>query len=360
MHRAFYTKPDHRGLWLYSRKPIAAIEPESILSPGDGAISRAAHLRWHPLRGEWVIYAAHRQDRTFMPGPESNPLARSADPQRPTELPVGQYDVAVFENRFPSLVSDPEPPSPISGVRVARAEGRCEVVVYSPSPETSLGQLSTDQIALILEVLADRTREMAALGLNYVLPFENRGAEMGVTLHHPHAQIYGYAFVPAEIVRTAKVLRSHFEKHGEDLVARLAETECAAKTRVVAQTDLAVAFVPPFARFPYENWIVPLRAGADLTNLTRAEGCDMAALLREVLQRLDKLWDIRMPYLMSLNQAPSDGEAHPYWTLRIEIWPTRRARDKLKFLAGTELAAGVFTCDVMPETAAAELRALSP
>jgi UDPglucose--hexose-1-phosphate uridylyltransferase len=194
--------------------------------------------------------------------------------------------------------------------------------------------------------------------MSYILPFENRGTEMGVTLHHPHSQIYGYGFVPGDIARTAAALRLHKEKHGEDLVAQLARTELAARTRVIAAAEHAVAFVPPFARFPYEIWLVPFRAGADLIDLTTEERMDLAALLQQALRRLDGLWGVPMPYLMSVNQAPS-GLSHPEWTLRIEIWPTRRSRDKLKFLAGTELAAGVFASDVLPEAAAAQLRAVA-
>ena len=358
MHRAFYTKPDKRGLWLYSRQPIKAIPQERILAPGEGPVSRAAHLRWHPLRQEWVIYAAHRQDRTYMPGRDSNPLAQSEDPNRPTELPVGDYDVAVFENRFPSLVLHPEQPDSVAGVASKPAVGRCEVIVFSADPELSLWMLPVDHIALVLEVLADRTVEMAASGISYVLPFENRGTEMGVTLHHPHAQIYGYGFVPAEMSRAGAALSLHKEKCAEDLVVRLAQDERAMRIRLVAEADHAVAFVPPFARFPYETWLVPLRPGADLINLTGPERTDLAWLLKEVLQRLDRLWGVPMPYLMTVNQAPSEATDHPEWTLRIEIWPTRRSREKLKFLAGTELAAGVFASDVLPETAAAQLRAV--
>jgi UDPglucose--hexose-1-phosphate uridylyltransferase len=131
------------------------------------------------------------------------------------------------------------------------------------------------------------------------------------------------------------------------------------RIRVISEAEHAIAFVPAFARFPYETWVIPCRAGADLTSLTTAERNDIASLLRQVLQRMDELWNLPMPYLMSINQAPLDMINCGNWTLRIEIWPTRRSRDKLKFLAGTELAAGVFASDVLPERAAAELRAVA-
>jgi UDPglucose--hexose-1-phosphate uridylyltransferase len=181
---------------------------------------------------------------------------------------------------------------------------------------------------------------------------------MGVTLHHPHSQIYGYGFVPSLVARATAAQREFKSHTGRNLVSQLAEEECALGTRLIASRQHAVAFVPPFARYPYETWIVPTRSGADLLTLTPLEQMDVASLLAEVLQRLDRLWDMPMPYLLTLNQAPFDRKDHPEWTLRLEIWPVRRARTKLKFLAGTELGADIFASDVMPEAAAAQLRSV--
>ena len=358
MYRIDYTKPDGRRLWLYAQRPIEPLAAGCIPSPLGDPISRSAHLRWHPVRQEWIAYATHRQDRTFMPAPSSDPFLPTVDRDRPTELPAGDYDVAVFENRFPSLAEQPGEPPAVPGVATSPAFGRCEVIVFCQSPEVSLWQLSVEHIALILQVWADRSREMVEAGIRYVLPFENRGAEIGVSLHHPHGQIYGYGFVPAVVARAVTALREYKRDSGRDLISQLAEDERALQTRLIATREHAVAFVPPFARFPYETWIVPLRAGADLLTLTPSERTDLASLLAEVLQRLDRLWDLPMPYLLTANQAPADGEDHPEWTLRIEVWPVRRTRDKLKFLAGTELGADVFASDVLPEAAAAELRSV--
>jgi len=357
MHCAEYVKPDGRRLWLYGRRPPGPIGP--VPSPFASPVSVDTHLRRHPLLREWVIYASHRQDRTFLPPAENDPLAPTTDPANPTELPSGDYEVAVFENRFPSLVPQPGAVPPVQGADTAPAVGACEVVVFAQEAAQSLGELPTDRISLVLQVWAERTRALARAGMAYVLPFENRGTEMGVTLLHPHGQIYAYGFLPQLQARTLAALREHHERTGADLVADLARAERDRQIRVVAARGGVVAFAPPFGRFPYETWIAPTRSVPDLAGLTAEERTDMAFALSQVLRRLDGLWGRPMPYLMTVNQAPTDGAPHPEWTVRIEIWPIRRAPEKLKFLAGTELGAGVFANDVTPEQAAADLRGVS-
>ena len=223
MYREEYRKPDGRRLWLYGRSPVAARGPIPSPSPVRAALD--THLRRHPILQEWVIYASHRQDRTFLPTAERDPLAPTTDPEHPTELPTGDYDVAVFENRFPSLVPDPAAPPRVEGAETGAAVGACEVVVFSQEPDCSLAKLPVDHITLILDVWADRTCELQRAGMAYVLPFENRGVEMGVTLLHPHGQIYAYGFVPARQARASQSLAAHHERTGRDLVTDLAGAE---------------------------------------------------------------------------------------------------------------------------------------
>lgn len=178
MHVMEYVKPDGRKLWLYGRTPVARLGP--IPSPSPTRIAVDSHLRRHPVLQEWVVYASHRQDRTFLPPSESDPLAPTSDRENPTELPSGDYDVAVFENRFPSLIPDADPAPLIEGTEAASARGACEVVVFARDATKSLGELPLDHIALIFEVWAQRTQALRQAGMAYVLPFENRGREMAV------------------------------------------------------------------------------------------------------------------------------------------------------------------------------------
>jgi UDPglucose--hexose-1-phosphate uridylyltransferase len=348
-------KPDGRALALYSRRPIGAVGA----APTPAAVPSGAnpHLRWHPLRGEWVAYAAHRQSRTFLPPPEYNPLRPSADADHPTELPLGDYDVAVFDNLFPSFALDAHDP-PTLDVPTAPARGRCEVVVYTQDPGGALSRLPVDHVALLLEVWGDRTRRNEALGLRYVLPFENRGVEVGVTLHHPHGQIYSYPFVPPVPARAHALEHAHYESHRRTLLESLIEAEERDGRRMLYAGSAAVAFVPAWARYPYEVWVAPRRAVPGFAALDPVAREDLARALATVLRKYDGLWHRPFPYLLAWYQAPLDGSPHPESHLRAEFLPPYRTETKLKFLAGTELAAGTFAMDALPEDKARELQAV--
>jgi UDPglucose--hexose-1-phosphate uridylyltransferase len=349
-------KPDGRALTLYGLQPIDVEGPAP--APGGPAAAPNPHLRWHPLRGEWVAYASHRQARTFLPPPEYNPLRPAAPGETPTELPRGRYDVAVFDNLFPTLTGRAHDP-PASLVPTMAARGACEVVVFTQDPLARLGTLPLPHLELLLQVWGHRTAVLGARDdVDYVLPFENRGVEVGVTLHHPHGQIYAYPFVPPVPARMHEHERRHFEAHGRTLLGGLLEAELAAGERLLYRGEHALAFVPAWARYPYETWVAPRRAVATLADLQPAERTDLARALKTVLLKFDALWARPFPYLMAWYQAPVDGRPHPEGHLHAEFYPPYRSRDRLKYLAGTELAAGLFANDTLPEERARELQAV--
>ena len=356
MHKLLLTKPDGRALTLYSREPIATAlqAPSPFAEP----LHAAPHLRWHPLRGEWVTYAAFRQGRTFLPPPEYNPLAVTVDPANPTEVPQGQWDIAVFDNRFPSLVAGGNAdPIPSLIVPTAPANGQCEVVVFTQDPNSSLGALPLSHIDLLMEVWGDRTRVIGERAeIQYVLPFENRGAEVGVTLHHPHGQIYAYPVVPPVPARMLSVAREHLATHGRGPLAQLIAGEREKKERVIYEGPHAIAFVPVCARYPYEVWVATIEPVEGFAQLSDAQRRDLARALKTTLRKYDGLWDRPLPYLMAWYQAPTDGQPHPEAHLHAELYPPYRTRDRLKYLAGTEIAAGFFAMDALPEEKARELQ----
>jgi len=353
-HKARLVKPDGRHLILYSRQPIA--DGITATNPTHEPITNRPHLRFHPLRQEWIAYASHRQNRTFMPPKEYNPLLPSRSADFPTELPVGRYDVAVFENLFASLAPDAVD-APAAYVATEPGKGVCEVGVFAQGPDVSLATLALDHIELLLKVWADRTQEIGRRPeIGYVLPFENKGVEVGVTLHHPHGQIYAYPFLPPIPAKMQDTQARYHEEHGRGLLEDMVRQERAEGARIVHDDGSTIAFVPVCARYPYEVWIVPARPVAFLHEMTGDEIRSLARVLKTVLLKYDGLWQKPFPYLMVLYQAPTDGKPHPEFHFHIEFFPPLRTRDRLKFLAGTELGAGMFVNDALPEEKAAELR----
>jgi UDPglucose--hexose-1-phosphate uridylyltransferase len=357
MHRERLTKPDGRELLLYARRPIEGAG-EAPAPPGDLPPAEP-QLRWHPLRGEWVAYAGNRQARTFMPPASANPLAPTREGEPPTEVPGGSWEIAVFENRFPSFNATTNA-APDLEVPTMPARGRCEVVVFTQDPETSLGRLPLERIELLFEVWQDRTIELGKDGpIRYVLPFENRGTEVGVTLHHPHGQIYAYPFVPPYAAIELERQREHWVRHRSNLLVEVVRAELADGRRVLFDEGGVVAFLPAFARYPYEVWIAAKEPLASLAVLDSELRTAFARALKSVLLRYDGLWGRPFPYVMVAHQAPTDAQPHPEAQLHLEFYPPYRAKDRLKYLAGTELGAGTFVNDTLPEEKAAELRAVA-
>ena len=315
-------------------------------------------LRRDPLLATWVVVAAHRQERLHLPPEAECPLCPSA-PGRATEIPADDYQVVVFENRFPSFAASPAPLAPSPGVDEVerrRATGRCEVVCFTSRHDGSFADLSAERARLVVDVWADRTAALAALeGVEEVFCFENRGEEIGVTLHHPHGQIYAYPFVTPTTARTLESARAHAAAGGGNLFADVLAHEQAAGVRVVATTDHWTAFVPAFARWPFELHVYPHRRVPNLPALSGAERDDFARLYLRLLRGLDALFSRPLPYVAAWHQAPVHvGRSLAY--LHLQLFSVRRAADKLKYLAASESAMDVWINDVPPEKAARLLR----
>jgi UDPglucose--hexose-1-phosphate uridylyltransferase len=320
-----------------------------------------SELRRDPITDQQVVIASHRQSRTYLPADNACPLCATT-PANLTEIPSAHYDVAVFENRFPSLVT---PDGPAGGGVVPEDDelfarrpgiGRCEVVCFSEDHDASLGSLPPRRVRTILDAWADRTRALSTLpGVEQVFPFENRGREIGVTISHPHGQIYAYPFVTPRTDRQLRTARAHHERTGRNLFADVLAAEQAAGVRVVSRNEHWTAFVPAAARWPVEVHLYPNRQLADLTGLDDGERDAFAVLYLDVLRGLDALFDMPLPYVSAWHQAPvRTMREHAY--LHLELFSIRRAATKLKFLAGSESAMEVFVNDVAPEDMANRLR----
>lgn len=310
-------------------------------------------IRRDPLLEQWVIVAGHRQARTFLPPTSECPLCPTKGDQL-TEIPEPDYEVVVFENRFPSLMMDAT--SEVEDPQTRPGLGRCEVVTFTSDHSSLLSHVSPARMRLVLEAWIDRTRELSALeGVEYVFVFENRGVEIGVTLPHPHGQIYAYPFVPPREQRMRDVARAHREATGRNVYQEVIADEVDDGRRIVYSGDSWVAFVPRAARWPFEIQLFTKRPVTRLTDLNEAEKQEFSRAYLGLLRGLDRVLGVPMPYISAWHQAPVNSRDDDS-RLFLEIFSLRRAAEKLKFLAGSESAAWVWINDISPEQAADALR----
>lgn len=320
-----------------------------------------SELRWHPVLGEWVITATHRQDRTFLPPDDFCPLCPTKPGAFPTEVPQPSYDIVVFDNRFPSLQAAPPDPAveALEYSEVRPAQGVCEVVLYSQEHNSTLAEMPTRQIEKLVRVWKDRYEELGALDyVDYVYIFENKGKEIGVTLTHPHGQIYAYPYIPPRMRERRMNLQKEYDQAGECLLCRVVAQELEDGRRIVTRNEDFIAFVPFYARYPYEVNILPMRHMDSIAQFDTDLSWSFARILKDVLLRYDGLWGFSLPYIMNLFNAPTDGQPDPGWHFHVEFYPPYRTPQKLKYLAGSESGAGAFINDTLPEEKAAELRAV--
>ena len=328
-------------------------------------------MRLDVLTGEWVILAPHRMDRTHLPAAGECPLCPSRDGKM-TEIPTQDYDVVVFDNRFPCLApqldSTARPvPAAVDGDPLwpqQPAMGRCEVICFTSEHESSLAELGPSRVKTVIEAWADRTRALSGVdGVRQVFCFENRGAETGVTLHHPHGQIYAYPFVPPRTQRLLARAVEHRNSSGSDLLSDVLTAELRAGTRVVHRGSAWTAYVPAAARWPVELHLMPHRKVPDLAALDDAERSELATLYPALLRRVDSFFADQgdpgpVPYVAGWHQAPV-GPGRDLTRLHLQLFSVRRAAGKLKYLAGSESGVGAWLNDTTPERIAHRLQELA-
>lgn len=329
--------------------------------------------RWHPLLREWVIYSAHRQNRPWAGEQIETELQIRPEHDPDCYLCAGNERISgainpaytgvyVFDNDRPSIALDAPydlPPAP--GIYHNKsATGLTRVLCYSPIHNLTMSGLSVVQIADVIRQWQQQTNELAAMPeVKSVAIFENKGEICGMSNPHPHGQIYATNFIYKTTDLHLAAANAHFEKTGRVLFEDIldAETdEIPERQRIVVQNSTMVAFVPYFARFAYELFIVPRRRVSHLSQLSEQETIDLASILKDVLVRMDNLWAMPFPYLMMLHQAPVDGKSYPLYHSHLAFYPPLRTPQLKKFVAAHEIGGGNFLADTMPETTAAELR----
>ncbi|MFN3325628.1 MAG: galactose-1-phosphate uridylyltransferase [Bryobacteraceae bacterium] len=319
-----------------------------------------SELRWNPLLRQWVVVAAHRQGRPQMPE-DWCPFCPGSG-QVPDD-----YDVLLYPNDFAALEMTAEPfrpdaprTDPTGIFQATGARGACDVVLYHPDHHLLPSELPVPHWRKVIDLWAGRTAELAAVeGTRYVFVFENTGAAIGVTMPHPHGQIYAFPFLPPLIQTEFESAAEHHSRMGECLYCHILAAERQAGARIVAANHSFVAFCPFFARWPTEVQIYSTRHFASLTDLAPAEADDLAAMISLIRRKYDNLYDEPVPLMMLVRQGPAKGPA-PWFHFHIEFCPVQRSATKLKFLAAVESGSGTFLNDTQAEEQAEILRRTEP
>jgi UDPglucose--hexose-1-phosphate uridylyltransferase len=311
-----------------------------------------AELRWNPLLRTWVVVASHRQHRPHL-DPGSCPFCPGSG-----KVP-DDYVVYAYDNDFPSLSLDPPEPDMGSDdlIHVRPAFGKCEVTLYSPEHDITLPELSLEHIALLVNHWEERYRELGSIeGIDYVFIFENRGETVGVTMIHPHGQIYAYPYVPLKIQVELKSAEDHFRRTGRCLFCDLSRHEREDGSRVVYGHGDFTAFVPPFAEFPFHVHVLPDRHLGSLCEMTPEEKKNLALTIKCITGAYDSLYGFPFPYMMCMRQVPSDGGDYPHYHFHIEFYPPMQNAVRQKFNASSETGAWAVINPSSPEEKAAELK----
>ena len=311
-------------------------------------------LRWHPFLQQWVAVAAHRQDRPQMPAdwcPFCPGSGRVPD----------DYEVLLYPNDFPAFSLDAPAFDPRPGLfKTTGPRGVCDVVLYSPKHTTWPSQIPAGHWCKVIELWRERTRSLfATADIQYVMVFENTGEAIGVTMPHPHGQIYAFPFLPPLVETELRSAAEYQRAHGRCLHCEVLARELSDRVRIVAENDSFAAYVPFAARFPSEVHICSRRHFGTLLDLQERETGDLASMLSIVRRKYDNLYGFLMPLMMVLRQAPAKGE-HPYFHFEIHFLPLQRSATKLKYLASVETAGGTYLADTLPEERAAALRKTEP
>jgi len=326
--------------------------------------------RWHPLREEWIIVAAHRQDRpwigetinrdqTAIPEYQHDCYFCPGNPRISGERNDDYSTTFVFDNDHPCVGTDaPQLLATPPGIfRNSPAIGISRVVCYSPRHNLTLAELDVPEIERLLTVWQEQYVELGnRQGVNHVLIFENKGDVVGVSNPHPHCQIYATNFIFKTIETEARVSQQHLANTGRVLFQEILDAERVDRARIIVENETAIAFIPYFARYAYETYIAPKRTHASIATLASEELRDFAEALKILLVKLDNLWRMSFPYVLALHQAPTNGNPNDGFHFHIEIHPPLRRPNLLKYLAGPEIGGGNFLSDTAPEDKAVELR----
>ena len=312
-----------------------------------------AELRWHPLIKDWVMIASHRQNRPQMP--------KDWCPFCPGSGKVpDNYDVYKYDNDFPALSQNPPVPDDVATkiYKTKEAYGKCEVILYSPDHTITLPELPEDHIKKLVDLWTERFIELSKdEKIKYVFIFENRGEVVGVTMPHPHGQIYGYSFIPKKLQLEIEACKEHYDENKTCLICDMLKDEREFGKRIIFENEDFIVFLPFFVEYPYGMYIASKNHKQNLTQFNEREKLNLARAIRETAGTLDSLFDYKFPYMMCMHQNPvNSGDFSDYYHFHIEFFPPMRSADKQKFNASSETGAWAHCNPTAPEEKAEELK----
>lgn len=310
-------------------------------------------LRWDPILRQWIIVSGKRGERPLLPEGFC-PFCPGSE-----EMPKTDWTVLSLPNRFPALRPDPPPPEAECDrlYCCAPSKGVCEIIIYTPRHDTTLAELSVENIKAVVDLWCQRFKDLGDRDyVKFVFIFENKGRIIGVTLDHPHGQLYAFPFIPPLIKTELESSKRYWKRTGDCLFCKVIAKEKDDGLRVVCENERFICFLPFFAHWPYGVHIYSKRHVQAITDLTEDEKGMFALILKKVLKKFDNLLDMSFPYMMVLHQRPTDGKAYPHYHFHVEFYPPYREKNKIKYFASVETGAGTVTFDYTPEMKAKELR----
>lgn len=315
-----------------------------------------AELRFNPLLGTWTMVSANRQNRPHMP--------RDYCPFCPSHGNIAPYDVTRYDNDFPILMPDPPEADPVGSdfYQTMPSAGKCEVILYSPEHEARLHELPRPHIRKLVDLWAERSVELARdPRVKNVYPFENRGEEVGVTMPHPHGQIYAYSFVPLKLHVELENCRRYHQDTGECMLCRMNREETIFGRRVIFENEGFIIYIPFFTDYPFGAFITAKRHISGFSRMNSMEKDCLAEALKVLTGAFDHVFDRLFPYMMAVHQevvnSPEYGNVNDYFHFHIEFYPPLRAADRIKYYASSEMGMWAAANVAPVEQKAQELRA---
>ncbi|WP_027632853.1 galactose-1-phosphate uridylyltransferase [Clostridium hydrogeniformans] len=312
-----------------------------------------AELRYNPLTNDWTMVASHRQNRPQMPK-DWCPFCIGSG-----KVPEN-YDVYIYDNDFPALMEDPEEDKKFNSniYKTEKSYGKCEVVLYSPQHDAKLWELSTDHVNKLVDLWTDRYRELSKNSKHkYILIFENRGELVGVTMPHPHGQIYAYPFIPQKIKIELDNCKNYYKENKKCLICEITKEELRLEDRIIIENEDFITYIPFFSDYPYGMFIASKKHRNNLLEFSENERRNLGLILKETVGTMDELFHMEFPYMMGIHQGAVNSEdSSDYYHFHIEFYPPMRSKDKVKFNASSEVSVGAVCNPRSVEETSRELR----